>query len=109
MKRYAAEGVGAMLMGESLMQATDPVVFHLPAPSACLLQETHWHTMPPLVKICGIRSKEEAVARAEAGVDLLGFDVCGEPEEAYRFGYHRLFVHGASPDLLLPPLWTWTP
>jgi hypothetical protein len=46
--------------------------FHPPAPSACLLQETHWHTTPPLVKICGIRSKEEAVACAEAGADLLG-------------------------------------
>ena len=73
-KRYAAEGVGAVLIGESLMRATDPAAFirqllSLPDPSP---QETHWHTTPPLVKICGIRSKEEAVACAEAGVDMLG-------------------------------------
>jgi anthranilate synthase/indole-3-glycerol phosphate synthase/phosphoribosylanthranilate isomerase len=50
-KGYAAEGVGVVLIGESLMRATDPAVFI----RQLLLQEMHWHTTPPLVKICGIR------------------------------------------------------
>ena len=72
-KRYASEGVSAVLIGESLMRAKDTAVFIKellsipPSPSP-----PTWASQPSLVKICGIRSKEEAVAVAEAGADLLG-------------------------------------
>ncbi|KAF8891731.1 hypothetical protein BD779DRAFT_1512753 [Infundibulicybe gibba] len=73
-QKYAAEGVGAVLIGESLMRAKDTAAFirqllSLPEP---LSVEPQWRTAPPLVKICGIRSREEALATAEAGADMLG-------------------------------------
>ncbi|TFK75470.1 anthranilate synthase [Pluteus cervinus] len=72
--KYAKEGVGAVLIGESLMRAADPATFiqellSLPQPASSV---PAWRGAPPLVKICGIRSRDEAVAAAEAGADLLG-------------------------------------
>lgn len=72
--RYSAEGVKAVLIGESLMRAKDPSIFirqllSLPEPSA---KEPHWRASAPLVKICGVRSRNEALAIAEAGADMLG-------------------------------------
>ncbi|EAU91517.1 anthranilate synthase [Coprinopsis cinerea okayama7 len=72
--RYASEGVGAVLIGESLMRAEDPSafirdLFSLPeAP----VQPPKWRSRLPLVKICGVRSKDEAVAIATAGADMIG-------------------------------------
>ncbi|KAK7045656.1 anthranilate synthase / indole-3-glycerol phosphate synthase [Paramarasmius palmivorus] len=73
-KKYTAEGINGVLIGESLMRAKDPAVFirklfSLPelAPPAC-----HWSSSAPLVKICGVRSKEEALAISEAGADMIG-------------------------------------
>ncbi|KAJ8076884.1 anthranilate synthase / indole-3-glycerol phosphate synthase [Marasmius tenuissimus] len=73
-KKYASEGVSGVLIGESLMKAPDPAAFiHElfslpdPAPPSC-----HWSSGPPLVKICGIRGKEEALAIAKAGADMIG-------------------------------------
>ncbi|KIL62589.1 hypothetical protein M378DRAFT_81106 [Amanita muscaria Koide BX008] len=73
-KRYAAEGVNAVLIGESLMRAKDPAAFirelfsisDVPSPTP------YWRANAPLVKICGIRTEDEALAIAEAGADLLG-------------------------------------
>ncbi|KAJ8496657.1 hypothetical protein ONZ45_g12354 [Pleurotus djamor] len=72
--KYAAEGVGAVLIGESLMRAKDTAQFirqlmSIPEPPA---SSEKWGTKEPLVKICGIQSTEEAIASAEAGADMLG-------------------------------------
>ncbi|KIY65308.1 hypothetical protein CYLTODRAFT_492414 [Cylindrobasidium torrendii FP15055 ss-10] len=73
--KYASQGVGAVLIGESLMRAKDPAahiqqLFSLPSTSTS--QPPYWYASGPLVKICGIRSTEEALAIAEAGADMLG-------------------------------------
>jgi anthranilate synthase/indole-3-glycerol phosphate synthase/phosphoribosylanthranilate isomerase len=73
-RRYASEGVNAVLIGESLMRAKDPSAFihellSLPSPPS---SEPAWRTSKPLVKICGIRTKDEALAIADAGADMLG-------------------------------------
>ena len=73
-QRYASEGVGAVLIGESLMRAENPSAFIrelLSIPESPSVSSI-WQSGPPLVKICGIRSKDEALAVAAAGADLLG-------------------------------------
>ncbi|KAJ7287293.1 glutamine amidotransferase [Mycena rebaudengoi] len=72
--KYAAEGVGAVLIGESLMRATDTAAFirqllSLPEPISLA---PDWQGASPLVKICGIRTQDEALAVAEAGADMIG-------------------------------------
>lgn len=69
-RTFAADGVGAVLIGESLMRAKDPgafirELFSIPEPDPT-------PQTPPLVKICGVRNKEEALAISEAGADMLG-------------------------------------
>ncbi|EDR11536.1 anthranilate synthase component II [Laccaria bicolor S238N-H82] len=73
-KRYQSDGVGAILVGESLMRAKDTEAFihkllSIPEPTSL---SPKWRSRSPLVKICGIRSKEEALAVAAAGADILG-------------------------------------
>jgi anthranilate synthase/indole-3-glycerol phosphate synthase/phosphoribosylanthranilate isomerase len=72
--KYAQEGIKAVLIGESLMRAKDTAsfirqLFSIPEPAS---HEPVWRSSPPLVKICGIRTAEEAVAVALAGADFLG-------------------------------------
>jgi anthranilate synthase/indole-3-glycerol phosphate synthase/phosphoribosylanthranilate isomerase len=70
-RQYVQQGVGAVLVGEALMRAKDTRAFiaelldwtDIPKPEAL------W---PPLVKICGIRTTEEALFCANAGAALLG-------------------------------------
>ncbi|EGO00892.1 hypothetical protein SERLA73DRAFT_87230 [Serpula lacrymans var. lacrymans S7.3] len=69
-RQYSEQGVAAVLVGEALMRATDTKAFihelldwPLPSPR---------EKQAPLVKICGIRTEEEAIAAADAGADLLG-------------------------------------
>lgn len=70
-QQYVQQGVGAVLVGEALMRAKDTRTFiaelldwtDIPKPEAL------W---PPLVKICGIRTTEEALFCADAGAAMLG-------------------------------------
>jgi anthranilate synthase/indole-3-glycerol phosphate synthase/phosphoribosylanthranilate isomerase len=70
-RQYVQQGVGAVLVGEALMRAKDTRAFvaelldwtDIPKPEAL------W---PPLVKICGIRTTEEALSCADAGAAMLG-------------------------------------
>lgn len=70
---YVEQGVGAVLVGEALMRASDTRAFirqllSVPEPES----KGKGKATAPLVKICGIRTEEEALAAAEAGADMLG-------------------------------------
>jgi anthranilate synthase/indole-3-glycerol phosphate synthase/phosphoribosylanthranilate isomerase len=70
-EKYVKEGVGAVLVGESLMRAKDTKAFIaelLGTPGLATTRSTH----ETIVKICGIRTPEAAVMAASAGADLLG-------------------------------------
>lgn len=73
---YVAEGVKAVLVGESLMRAEDTGAFlralvGLPA-IVGEGQEKEMKEGRPLVKICGIRSVEDAKMAIDSGADMVG-------------------------------------
>ena len=68
-EKYVAEGVGAVLVGESLMRAKDTKAFIAELLGFPNLVNSKSEV---LVKICGIRTPESGVVAAEAGADLLG-------------------------------------
>lgn len=65
------DGVNAILVGEAIMRAPDASQF---IQQLCSGQTTAQETKPAplLVKICGTRTSEAAIAAAEAGADLIG-------------------------------------
>jgi anthranilate synthase/indole-3-glycerol phosphate synthase/phosphoribosylanthranilate isomerase len=69
-EKYVAEGVRAVLVGESLMRAEEPTQFlrsliGLPKPEPTARAK-------PMVKICGIQSLADAEMAIATGADLLG-------------------------------------
>ncbi|CAN9206511.1 unnamed protein product [Alternaria alternata] len=68
---YIKSGVGAVLVGEALMRASDTAQFiaELLGGSSTKKAQT---ASSPMVKICGTRSAEAAKAAVEAGADLIG-------------------------------------
>jgi anthranilate synthase/indole-3-glycerol phosphate synthase/phosphoribosylanthranilate isomerase len=61
-KHFEAAGAKAILVGETLMRSSDP------ARKILELQGF----VPPIVKICGVKTVEMAIATAEAGADMIG-------------------------------------
>ncbi|KLO13634.1 N-anthranilate isomerase [Schizopora paradoxa] len=75
-RNYVQQGVKAVLVGEALMRAKDTKAFvrdllgNLPSSAAPSISKPV--NQKPLVKICGIRTPEEAQGAFEAGADFLG-------------------------------------
>ncbi|KAF9453988.1 anthranilate synthase [Macrolepiota fuliginosa MF-IS2] len=72
--RYKGQGVGAVLVGESLMRAKDAGAFirELVGDTEPETKDNEADEGIPLVKICGVKTREQALAIADAGADLLG-------------------------------------
>jgi anthranilate synthase/indole-3-glycerol phosphate synthase/phosphoribosylanthranilate isomerase len=68
--KYVAEGVRAVLVGESLMRASDAGAFLRELIS--LDQPLASAAPKPLVKICGVRTPADAQVVVNAGADLVG-------------------------------------
>ena len=70
-ERHKGQNVRAVLVGESLMRAKDAGAF---------ISELLGDSQPPrermvekpLVKICGVKTRDQAIAIADAGADLIG-------------------------------------
>ncbi|KAI4672880.1 bifunctional tryptophan synthase trp1 [Alternaria triticimaculans] len=68
---YIKSGVGAVLVGEALMRASDTAQFIAELLGGSSTKKTGTASSP-MVKICGTRSAEAAKVAIEAGADLIG-------------------------------------
>ncbi|WVW84292.1 multifunctional tryptophan biosynthesis protein [Kwoniella bestiolae CBS 10118] len=71
-QKYVKEGVKAVLVGESLMRAKDTGKFLRSLIGLSDPVSSSSEVGKPLVKICGIRSVEDAEIAISSGADLLG-------------------------------------
>lgn len=71
-KAYKQNGVGAVLVGEALMRATDTAAFTNDLLGDVETVDNSLNKQDVLVKICGTRTPEAAKAAIEAGADLIG-------------------------------------
>ena len=71
-KAYQRNGVGAVLVGEALMRATDTAAFSEELLGGVERVATSPARSDLLVKICGTRSPEAAKVAIEEGADLIG-------------------------------------
>jgi len=73
-KRARNEGAKAVLVGDSLVLSKDRAehVRELLSSESTPSQLADWRSDAPVVKICGVRSKDEALAIANLGADMLG-------------------------------------
>lgn len=70
---YTQNGVGAVLVGEALMRASNTAQFISELLGGTKDQHSQAATKTvPMVKICGTRSADAATAAIEAGADLIG-------------------------------------
>lgn len=60
---FESIGARAVLVGESLMRAADP---------AAKVRELQGADRVPIVKICGVKDVETAIATAKSGADIIG-------------------------------------
>ena len=108
-RTYTAQGVRGVLVGEALMRAGNTPKFirellDIPeAPSSPAVPTDHRPS--PLVKVCGIRTEQEAVDARDAGVDLLGLMFVPSSrrkvthEEAKRISSRIRLERSATPSL----------
>lgn len=68
---YIKSGVGAVLVGEALMRASNTAAFIAELLGGSSTQSAK-EPSSPMVKICGTRSAEAAKTAIEAGADLIG-------------------------------------
>ncbi|MCJ1265342.1 bifunctional tryptophan synthase trp1 [Lobaria immixta] len=71
-ENYKQSGVGAVLVGEALMRATNITTFIDELLGDSEINDFHEEEADVLVKICGTRTPEAAKASIEAGADLVG-------------------------------------
>ena len=71
-EKYQRDGVGAVLVGEALMRATDTRVFIEDLLGSVKSTSQQSEPEERLVKICGTRTPEAAEAAILAGADLIG-------------------------------------
>ena len=108
-RMYTAQGVRGVLVGEALMRAGNTPKFirellDIPeAPSSTSVSTGDRSS--PLVKVCGIRTEQEAVDARDAGVDLLGLMFVPSSrrkvshEEAKRISSRIRLERSATPSL----------
>lgn len=74
-RTYTQQGIAAILVGEALMRAPDTAAFIKELLDWSEQADTKAKDVEPavpLVKICGIRTVDEAIQAAESGTDMLG-------------------------------------
>lgn len=69
---YLKNGVGAVLVGEALMRASDTAQFITELLASEQKPTVHAATKKPFVKICGTRSVQAAKTAVQAGADAVG-------------------------------------